>query len=438
MKALNESDADRISSLPDDVIQSILAFLPVKDGAKTATLSKQWRHNWGATAKLVFNGGFCQISAVEDYVLKASKLMWEIYKALLLHEGPITELVLEIPGLRPCTDMDLMMLFVSKKSVQKLTLSFYEKRALEDKISSALFTARQLSYLRLRNCEFSAPSWFLGFSKLARLDLYGVHVPSPSNFCEDFLPKCPVLQHLIFVIQGSDSRKAELVSPSLKVFESNLWNVCFKHTPFLSTVRIELMDVYQNDKLSKYRAYDPDIAAAFSSLPAIEKLIIGGQWMGFLASGKVPSKLPTYLHQLKDLKLGDILLYRLSEARVLVCLIASSPNLRKLTVVCNCIHASLPKKRTIDILKLLEEHDHPTASCFQCLEEMSISDVLGMRVELNLLRFVLATAPQLRRIFIKPDGKMDPRKAHKFLKEVTRFKRLSREAEVIYVSKDEN
>ncbi|CAN1189126.1 hypothetical protein LINPERHAP2_LOCUS39715 [Linum perenne] len=96
-----------------------------------------------------------------------------------------------------------------------------------------------------------------------------------------------------------------------------------------------------------------------------------------------------------------LLLGRLSEARVLVCLIMSSPNLRRLVIV--------------------------------RLEEFSIDNSRCNQVVLDLVRFVLATAPLLKRVFIKPKKSLSSRNAKKFLVKVTRYNRISKEAEVRYM-----
>ncbi|CAI0458462.1 unnamed protein product [Linum tenue] len=298
MKGWCGSNADRISNLPRDVMQLILTFLPVKDAAKTATLSKQWRENWRANTQLVFDRDFSRMSKTELYALHSSKpLMLEIFKALLVPDGPITKFELIIPGLKPCPDiMDLIVVYLSKKHVQEFLLAF-------------------------------------------------------SHHLDD--------------------------------------------------------DGY----------------------PAID-----GK---FFASGNVPFILPTLLHQLKAVQLESIVLYRLSEARVLVCLITSSPNLQNLSIWSSSA-PGLPQTEAIDSLQLLLEADnHSTASCFQCLEELRLDAILGNKVELDLLRFALATAPLLRRIYMKPAKELDSKKGHKFLKNVTQYKRASKEAEVIYNSDDE-
>ncbi|CAI0458461.1 unnamed protein product [Linum tenue] len=447
MKGWCGSNADRISNLPRDVMQLILTFLPVKDAAKTATLSKQWRENWRANTQLVFDRDFSRMSKTELYALHSSKpLMLEIFKALLVPDGPITKFELIIPGLKPCPDiMDLIVVYLSKKHVQEFLLAFSHHLdddgypAIDGKVPPALFSARQLNCLKLHGCEFTAPSWFLGFSNLTFLDL--THVIVSPNFYGDFLPKCPLLQSLMLYTCGSAAVeshfKAELVAPSLKVFESNVWNICFKHTPLLSVVSIGNYSNVKHCEHSNFNEYNPDMVAAFASLRAIQKLVVGAELLQFFASGNVPFILPTLLHQLKAVQLESIVLYRLSEARVLVCLITSSPNLQNLSIWSSSA-PGLPQTEAIDSLQLLLEADnHSTASCFQCLEELRLDAILGNKVELDLLRFALATAPLLRRIYMKPAKELDSKKGHKFLKNVTQYKRASKEAEVIYNSDDE-
>ncbi|MCD7470393.1 hypothetical protein HAX54_010205 [Datura stramonium] len=50
---------DRISVLPRNVIDCILELLPVKEAAKTCTLSKSWRYVWSELPKMVLDYEFC-------------------------------------------------------------------------------------------------------------------------------------------------------------------------------------------------------------------------------------------------------------------------------------------------------------------------------------------------------------------------------------------
>ncbi|CAL1392451.1 unnamed protein product [Linum trigynum] len=441
MKALLGCNADRISNLPHDVMQRIVTFLPVKDAAKTAALSKQWRHNWGATTQLVFDAHFGRISKEGNYDSNVSRLMLQIYKALLVHDGPITKFALEIPGLRrPSPDINHMVQFLAKKGVHELTLIFDDDEVNDGhpkigrEMPSALFSASQLSFLKMRNCDFSrAPSWFLGFTKLTHLWLVSVSVDS--SFYDDFLPKCPLLEHLTLGVRGSNAIEsclnAELVAPSLKFLASNVWNICFKHTPLLSVVSIE--PLYPDYTRCDFRVYNPDIAAVFASLPALQHLSVGGEWLQFFASGNIPSMLPTHLRQLKLLEVASIELNCSMETRVLLCLIMSSPNLQRLRIWPSDAQSFKPTEFIHSLQLLIEAEDFPPVSCFQCLEEFDMNGCRGTQVELDLVRLVLTSAPRLCRVFLTLEEKLDYQEGFEFLMQVTRYKRASREAEVICV-----
>ncbi|XP_019100733.1 PREDICTED: putative F-box protein At1g49610 [Camelina sativa] len=55
----NEQDFDSISSLPDEILQVILSFIPTKFAIRTSVLSRRWRHVWCDTPSLSFVKGCC-------------------------------------------------------------------------------------------------------------------------------------------------------------------------------------------------------------------------------------------------------------------------------------------------------------------------------------------------------------------------------------------
>ncbi|CAI0458666.1 unnamed protein product [Linum tenue] len=184
--------------------------------------------------------------------------------------------------------------------------------------------------------------------------------------------------------------------------------------------------------ISSYSAvkYELDMVALFASLPALQQLTLGIQ----LLLGHVPYRLPAALQRLKVLEVPRILLDSLPQARVLVCLIMSSPNLQTLTIRIDPEDGgSSPSDVIASLRNLLEAEDRPGVCCLQHLEELHIQDSRGTRVELDLVRFVLATAPQLRGVSIKPNVNLPFEEGMEFLKEVASYKRISREAEVTYI-----
>ncbi|CAN1121411.1 hypothetical protein LINPERPRIM_LOCUS2173 [Linum perenne] len=82
---------------------------------------------------------------------------------------------------------------------------------------------------------------------------------------------------------------------------------------------------------------------------------------------------------------------------------------------------------------MLEPEEHLRVCYLQHLEEFTIGDSRGTQVELDLVRFELATAPVLiKRVFIKPKKGLSSEIVMKFLVEVTQYERISRYAKVKY------
>ncbi|CAN1332851.1 F-box/FBD/LRR-repeat protein At1g13570 [Linum perenne] len=371
-----------ISKLPADVISLILTFLPIKESVRTSILSKQWRHLWRSVPQLVFDEHFAAIHELNE---SSEVMLIIIYQALLVHEGPINKFELAIPGMKCCPQFDQLINSLSAKSVKELFLRI-DSYAL---LPSSLFSVPDLNSLKLQGFIFEEPIWSVGFSKLTLLELK--HVKLHNGFLQNFLPKCPLLEELRVLQCEITEERPVFVTSSVKVllFHSYPGEIRFEYTSLLSVLSV----LPPCDGKS-------DIVSQFGSLPALEQLNLGVQFLTSLSEGYVPYHLPASLHNLKVLEIPRILLGRLNEARVLACLIMSSPNLLKLTI--------------------------------RRLEEFTIGNSRGTQVELDLVRFVLATAPVLKRVFINPKKGLSSEIVTKFLVEVTQYERISRYARVNY------
>ncbi|CAN1332835.1 hypothetical protein LINPERPRIM_LOCUS35867, partial [Linum perenne] len=224
--------------------------------------------------------------------------------------------------------------------------------------------------------EFVQPPWSAGFSKLTIFELKELILPT--GFYEGFLPLCPLLQELRVVDHNFNNLKPVFAAPSLKLlfFHSYFESIYFKNTPRLSVISI--LDFGEFDYTGCddiFKQYNPDMVTLFASLPALEELNVG----------------------------FELLLM------------------------------------SIDSLQMLLEHSHHFGvSCLQRLEEFDIKNTRGTRVEQDLLKFVLATALQLKRVSIKPKKDLSSDTMLKFIVEVTQYKRISKEAEVYYVLTNED
>ncbi|CAN1189134.1 F-box/FBD/LRR-repeat protein At1g13570 [Linum perenne] len=318
--------------------------------------------------------------------------MLQIYQALLVHQGPIHRFELAIPGMDCYPQIDQLVPYLSTKSVKELTI-YSPEGHFSKALPSSIFSILNLNSLKLQRYKFIVPprSSFV-FSKLTLLEFKEVDLPDNYDFFGALLPCCPLLEELM-VLDCNIFIDPLFESASLKAlfFHSSFTTICIKNTPCLSV---------------------------------------------FLSNGHVPYKLPS-LTNLEVLEMPRLLLGRLSEARVLVCLIMSSPNLRRLVIVCQHDEHYEDHSEFIDSLQMLLEPKGDRhcggVCCLQRLEEFSIDNSRCNQVVLDLVRFVLATAPLLKRVFIKPKKSLSSRNAKKFLVKVTRYNRISKEAEVRYM-----
>ncbi|CAL1392492.1 unnamed protein product [Linum trigynum] len=392
MKRVCGSSADRITNLPVNVIQQILMFLPIKHAAKTSTLSTRWRHHWRSIPKLVFD------------------------------RSPAK-------GMRLMKSLSIFLTEICRSSCFPAQLVIVSHKY---KLHSSLFSCLQLNRLGLEHCEFRQPSWFVGFSKLTVLLLSDVTLPS--DFCENFLVKCPMLKDLR-LIDCDGLSNLNIVAPCLERFcftYRDLQKICFKCTPVLYLVGFRLCRNLENTA---------DMVALLASLPALQKFSVDFGLPQHLAVGDsdFPSRLPTPLHRLELLHTRNLDFSILKAAHFFVCLIISSPNLRELTIKLHRSQSYQPtdSAATTSIGSLLEAEYRPGSGnrFLQQLRVFKMEECLGTKVELDLVKFVLATGPVLERVHIPPLHKLTSEKIIAFMKEIMKYKRISKEAVVIYESK---
>ncbi|KAL0432606.1 UNVERIFIED_CONTAM: F-box/FBD/LRR-repeat protein [Sesamum latifolium] len=129
-------ETDLISSLPCDVIDNILKYLPLNDAVKTSILSREWRYKW-ETVPCVVLESTCKVNLVRKYDWVSI-----IDRIILLHKGSITKFSLTIADLEMCRGSDNWLHFLSNCHVEELTLRF-GVRDSHPVISQFLFTVDQ-------------------------------------------------------------------------------------------------------------------------------------------------------------------------------------------------------------------------------------------------------------------------------------------------------
>lgn len=187
-------EEDIISNLPSSVIQTILAFLPLRDAFKTSVLSRKWRYHCANIPKLEFNDEVWRHDAME-YPDK-NKLLLDIYTVLLLHQCPVLEFSLDIYLLESCCEIDQIILHLSRNTaLEKFTLRM--RYGNHHTLPPSFFSLQNLTHLELHSCSVHPLSNLSRFGRLTSLHLYHVFI-TDSKLLQLF-SCCPLIKNLNLV-----------------------------------------------------------------------------------------------------------------------------------------------------------------------------------------------------------------------------------------------
>ncbi|KAJ4821299.1 F-box family protein [Rhynchospora pubera] len=237
------ADEDRISSLPSDVIVSILSRLPLKDAIRTSALARSWRHLWTFRPGLTLGCSGDPLGDTRDSGDSgpvASSWIERVHHVVSSLRGPLLHFVLShsFSSHQFALLQRLLDLLLLKGSLEKLHLTT-GCVLLSDLVVIHLPSFQYLQNLLLYGCRIVLPTGFQGLERLHTLALENVQISNEDlhllihisnnltalRAC-DFLASenhtytiklnLPLLRYLQIRINNS-VRKAEVVSvPCLK------------------------------------------------------------------------------------------------------------------------------------------------------------------------------------------------------------------------------
>ncbi|KAI3497936.1 hypothetical protein L1887_33569 [Cichorium endivia] len=192
---------DRISALPQAIIEKILTRMPIRDALRTSILSRKWRYSWTSMPILVFDDKLINRSS-DNEEINEYKLVNAIFQVLLLHTGPILEFNISITHDTKVVDaIDQIMLHLSRRvNIKKLIFKIQSKNGYENlfskryKLPSLFFSLRGLDHVDLTCCEIKLPLTFNGFIML-RSPSYAMLTSVQRRF-NDYLPIAHYLRKL--------------------------------------------------------------------------------------------------------------------------------------------------------------------------------------------------------------------------------------------------
>ncbi|KAJ0639572.1 putative F-box domain, leucine-rich repeat domain superfamily, F-box-like domain superfamily [Helianthus annuus] len=191
---------DRISTLPQPILEPILSLLSAEEAARTSILSKEWRYRWTTIPNLEFTlrKRTSELTSDEESVMKYMD-MHDLHQVLLLRHGPIHKLTLFMEGYWEDDDLfefEQIILHLSRNHfVRELVLDASE--SLWYKLPISVFSLHHLMELHLRSFTIELPSIFNGFGSLVRLDLNDGEISTQT--LRRLLSNCPTLKSLHLV-----------------------------------------------------------------------------------------------------------------------------------------------------------------------------------------------------------------------------------------------
>ncbi|KAL3818379.1 hypothetical protein ACJIZ3_004284 [Penstemon smallii] len=410
MKGAVISNADLISNLPYNIIETILGCLPLRDVVRTSILSREWRYKWLSCPEIIFDFWFDQM------FLGGHELVPLIYQILQQHQGLLQKFVLQVPDLKTCPDIDQWVRLLPNRNLQEFNL--YVSRGGHHRLTSHILTFRNLRNLRLYNCMFEPPRGFEGFNKLVNLELHNCALKL-STF-GDFIASCSSVENMR-LIHCTRFDRLEITGPKLKSFDFNgVFRVVeFKNCPVLTDVKLYFSSI----EFKEEGRFSFDLVKSLSCLPALDELQLQAFALEDLVDYGAPNKLPIALKTLKNLHLSDMYFEKIEETSCAICFIRSSPNLQRLKITAF----------TFDVVGSVAEflRSQKTSESLTHLRTVKMQLFSGIESEMEFAKYILASATVLEELSITPHEGTITDGGESILNELKQYPRASPSAEIV-------
>ncbi|KAL6647482.1 hypothetical protein ACP70R_014919 [Stipagrostis hirtigluma subsp. patula] len=174
-----------VGSLPAEILEKVVSFLPLRDAVRTSAVSRAWRRLWESAPGLGLDWEYDTDPAVVDAVL-------------MRYSRPVYSFRFHLSAVS-FSHADGWVPLLAGKSVQALHLHFEQFRDIEPHdMDVSIFSCRELTCLNLKGCDIpAAPPGLAGFPHLTRLYLWAVGFPETGvRGLEALIAESPLIEVL--------------------------------------------------------------------------------------------------------------------------------------------------------------------------------------------------------------------------------------------------
>nr|XP_043608392.1 F-box/FBD/LRR-repeat protein At1g13570-like [Erigeron canadensis] len=369
MKARRRSsNLDRISALPQPIIENILCHLPIQDAVRTSVVSRDWRYTWTKIPQLAFSEfqfkastDDNKLSALEKTfgvtsqrrnMTKRCKLFYGIYHVLLTRQGPVDVFTLCMKADKSCVELDQIIHHLSRSSnntLKKLTLYLNSSSGSGYKLPLSFFSLKRLTHLTLDGCHLDDQPTFKGFPSLTTLSLDDVN--TSKSMLIHLVSSCPLIKRFTLIIDDEN-----------------------------------IIGDDDDD--------DANITKLLDCLHVIEHLCISHSAIQCFEDRGVPQELPSALVHLKFFCFVDISFIAKCGLLFVGLVIRNSPNLEKLRLTVS--QYPFLEKSKIEPINLQDYSD----IWLEHLKELEIEDFVNLEHLLEFVKLILTKSPVLKKVSI--------------------------------------
>ncbi|XP_031123435.1 F-box/LRR-repeat protein At1g55660-like [Ipomoea triloba] len=277
LKIVEDASRDLISELPVEVKDRILEYLPTRDAARTALLSRQWNDVWLQHERLAFDSEFVQ-NFQQSQDDEGRTLVNIINNILFSRAVPVKKFTLHIdtaydPSPSPQqSDIDRLCLFLSSNGVEELNLSLYSNQEPDYQLPFCLLSCKTIKKLIVEGPFIDLPVNACGiFSNVTSLEFLHVEFKRGVNGIASSIsiPKLeklalehcrginkfeispPKLEILSVINCMGDVVESRWLAPHLKAIKT-LWLCgyslkCMNVSMFSTAINLRVLKLYELD-----------------------------------------------------------------------------------------------------------------------------------------------------------------------------------------------